>query len=240
MDAMRLMTWNCQVGAFRKKASRAAALRPTLLVVPESENIERELVLDGEAQPTARMWLAGTTTNRGVGVLSYTGATIRRAPLIGDPIDFFVPLEVNDAGVEFQVVAVWTAATSDKNTMYRQAHEGLDRYADWIRARDTVLMGDFNNNATYSKGKPWHDLEGRLQPLGLVSAYHHFHKQAFGAESRPTHYFHRKRESPWHLDYCFVPTAWTSRIESVDVGEFDDWSALSDHMPVVVDIAGGG
>ena len=238
---MRLMTWNCQVGGFRRKGARAAALRPTVLVVPESENIDGEMVLAGDVQPTTRMWLGGTTTKRGVGVLSYTGAAIHKARRIGDPIDFFVPLEVSADGVEFQVVAVWTAATTDRATRYRQADEGLDRYADWIRRRGTVVMGDFNNNASYAPGKKaWRELEDRLRPLGLVSAYHERFKEGFGAESRPTHYTHRTRERPFHLDYCFVPASWASRIEKVTVGKYDEWSDVSDHMPVIVDVSAGG
>jgi hypothetical protein len=187
-----------------------------------------------------RVWLRRTTTNRGVGVVSYTGAEIRRAPLIGDPIDFFVPLEVSAAGASFQVVAVWTAATADKKTMYRQAHEGLDRYAAWIRQQDTVLMGDFNNNATYSKGKPWRELEERLRPLGLVSAYHEHFGEAFGQETRPTHYYRRKQDSRWHVDYCFLPASWIPRIQGVEVGTFEDWSGVSDHVPLIVDVSPGG
>jgi hypothetical protein len=165
------MTWNCRVGAFRRKAAQVAALRADVLIVPECEDVQRELLLDGVTQPTTRLWSGRPGTTRGVGVFSYTGATITPAPLLGDPIDFFVHFVVKVGEREFQVVAVWTAETSSSKTSYRQAHDGLDRYAEWIAAQDTVLMGDFNSNASYGNGKLWADLMTRLEPLGLVSAY---------------------------------------------------------------------
>jgi hypothetical protein len=162
---MRLTTWNCRVGAFRKKAAYAAILTPDVLVVPECEDLRQLLLLDGATQPTTRLWFSSRATSRGVGVFSYSGATISLAPLIGEPIDFFVPLLVQVKERDLQIVAVWTAETSSRKTRYRQAHEGLDRYAEWIAANDTVLMGDFNNNAGFGNGKFWADLANRVGPL---------------------------------------------------------------------------
>ncbi len=209
---------------------------PDVLVVPECEDVRRELLLDGAAQPSMRLWFSSPLTSRGVGVFSYSGAAITPAPLVGDPIDFFVPLEVRAEDREFQVVAVWTAVTADSKTSYRQAHEGLDRYAEWIAAKGTIVLGDFNANASYGNGKHWVDLAKRLESLGLVSAYHKFFGEAFGAETRPTHFAKGKEARPFHLDYVFVPAAWVSHVANVDVGTYESWSKHSDHMPVTVDV----
>jgi endonuclease/exonuclease/phosphatase family metal-dependent hydrolase len=37
------------------------------------------------------------------------------------------------------------------------------------------------------------------------------------------------------MDYCFVPRAW--RVESVSIGGYDEYRSLSDHRPVIVDVA---
>jgi len=97
-------------------------------------------------------------------------------------------------------------------------------------------MGDFNHNASFRNGKPWADLAKRLEPLGLVSAYHEFFKESLGAETRPTHFFKGNQASPFHLDYVFVPAAWIPRVESVEVGTYESWSKHSDHVPVTVDV----
>lgn len=231
---MRFTTWNCRVGGFRRKASRISSLRPDVLVVPECEDLRSLLLLDGELQPSSRDWHPASVSTRGVGVLSYTGAELVAAPPLGRPIEFFVPLVATKGPETCQVAAVWTSATEDRSTTYRQAHEGLDRYRDWIKARDTVIMGDFNN-ATDDR-KPWRELVERIEALGLVSAYHQFFHEDFGQESRKT-YFHRGKESSTrHIDYCFIPAAWAPRIKNVEVGLHGEWSELSDHVPVTVDI----
>ena len=61
-------------------------------------------------------------------------------------------------------------------------------------------MGDFSSNASYGNGKLWADLAKRIEPLGLVSAYHQFFTEGFGAETRPTHFFKGKQAAPLTVD----------------------------------------
>lgn len=56
---------------------------------------------------------------------------------------------------------------------------------------------------------------------GLISAYHAHHREAQGAETRPTYYFYRHQDKPFHIDYVFVPKAW--KLRSVEVGSFREW-----------------
>jgi endonuclease/exonuclease/phosphatase family metal-dependent hydrolase len=113
--------------------------------------------------------------------------------------------------------------------------EGLVQYADWIRERPTVILGDFNDNASFKSGG-WQALLDLSMPLGLVSAYHHHFAEEFGAESKPTHFHHGKQDAPFHLDYCFVPDGWAKRIRNVQVGSHEDWHKFSDHVPLTVDL----
>ena len=56
------------------------------------------------------------------------------------------------------------------------------------------------------------------------------------AKRRSPTYYHRKANSkPFHIDYCFLPESWSSRISSVDVGTYADWQT-SDHRPLTVDL----
>lgn len=214
-----------------------ASLRPDVLVVQEVEPIAGELFFDGACQPTYRQRFASEGSRRGLGVFSYSGAAIRPAFDVTDPFHGFYPFDVQLDALSFQVVAVWTFATPTMpSRTYRQAHEGPVRYADWIRARPTVILGDFNNNGSYAKGKPWQQLVELLEPLGLVSAYHHVSGETYGQETTPTHFHKGVRTSPWHVDYCFVPADWSQRITRVEIGKYDDWRISSDHMPLIVDI----
>lgn len=233
---MRLMSWNCQVGGFPRKAARVAPFRPDVLVVPECRDVVRVLHFDGAAQPTTKQWAGRPEWQRGTGVFSYSEVDLK--PLAQDDrtIDGFAPFSCRQSDRSFQLVAVWTFATQIRATNYRQAHEGLIRYRDWITAGNTVIMGDFNNNQTYENGKPWADLMARMESVGLVSAYHEFFKEDFGKETRPTYFHKRQASSSWHVDYCFLPASWAPLIRQVQVGTHSDWSADSDHVPLIVDV----
>lgn len=58
-----------------------------------------------------------------------------------------------------------------------------------------VVAGDFNSNTIWDYKRPagqnHSGLVRQLASLGLVSAYHHFFREAHGAESQPTLYLQR-------------------------------------------------
>ena len=237
---MKLVTWNCRIGGFRRKARRVSPLRPDVLVVQEVEPIDANTVFAGDSQPTFRDRVSDPAyPRRSVGVFSYTDTRLEACDL--DAPEFcFRRYEAQHGGLAFNVVGVWTAPTTPRALSYRQAHEGVKRHAEWIRRRPTVIMGDFNENASYgsgkAKGRSWSELLDLLRPLGLVSAYHEKAGESFGAETRPTHFHRGQKERGFHLDYCFVPSAWMPRVTRVEVGAFDEWCDVSDHAPLIVDV----
>ena len=233
---LRLVTWNCRIGGFRYKAAHVAQLRPDLLAVQEVEPLEQVLVFGGEHQPTYRDRVGDPAfPRRAIGLFSYTGLDIRAVDLEA-PLPAFRRYVARKADLEFNVIATWTADTNDRATRYRQAHQGIEAHRDWIRERPTVLLGDLNDNASY-KGTRWTDFMALLQPLGLFSAYHHFYSEAPGSETRPTHFYRGVETARFHLDYCFLPAEWLSRIEDVTVGAFSpSWKTISDHVPLTVDL----
>lgn len=232
---MRLATWNCRVGAFRRKAARIAPLRPDILVVPECEDLDSLLFVDGDPKPTFTHRAGLPQFTRGVGLFSYGTASVTPVELPRERLVFFDLYEVSTKGQAFRLGAVWTTATEDKARTYRQVHDALEPHRDLLAEGDVVLLGDFNNNASY--GKPWGELLEAMEPFDLISAYHTFFAEDFGKETRPT-YFHRAKEkSQFHVDYCFLPRSWASRIARVTVGAHEDWCDVSDHVPLVVDLS---
>jgi exonuclease III len=233
---MRLMTWNCRVGKFREKARQIEPLRPDVIAVQEVEPLEKVALFSGGSQPTFRHRLPHPIfPRRGIGVFSYTGLEITAVDL-DDPVYEFRRFVARSGRWSFHVVAVWTSGTKDAKTSYRQAHAGLVRFADWISERPTVILGDFNANASF-RGTVWPDLEKQFTALGMVSAYHHFYSERFGSESRPTHFHRGKPGAGFHLDYCLIPADWTKYLQRVEVCAFQDWREISDHVPIIVDLA---
>jgi exonuclease III len=231
--SVRLVTWNCRVGGYRYKSEHMARLRPDVLVVQEVEAIDNVLLFGGDNQPTYRDRIADPSSPRGLGIFSYTDTAIRPVD-VSDPMGFR-RYEVRRGDLVFQIVGTWTWATKSSNTSYKQVHDGIRRNSDWMRQRSTVILGDFNNNESYN-GVTWRELLGLLSPLGLVSAYHHHFDEPHGKETRPTHFHGGKETSPFHLDYCFVPNAWTQKIKTVHVGGYNEWRGISDHVPLIVDL----
>ena len=234
---MRLVTWNCRIGGFRKKAQQVASLRPDILAVQEVEPIDGHLLFAGDSQPTFRdRTTAAGFPRRGLGMFSYTPIVIKSMDG-SEPFCGVRRYQADSNGWSFNVIGVWTWATGSTKTAYRQAHTGLEHHEAWIRDQPTVVLGDFNANASF-KGSNWSQLLKITDGLGLVSAYHSYFKaEPFGQEKMAT-YFHRGKESArFHLDYCFIPKAWAEHIESVTVGTYEQWHGLSDHVPLVVDIS---
>ena len=231
---MRLVTWNCRVGGFRKKAAHLAPFRPDILCVQEVEPVERA-AFDERWRPTyCDRTCAPGFPRRGLGVLSYTDTEFAALDA-SEPFTGFRRYEVRWNGLLFNVAGIWTWGTRLARTSYRQALDGLARHAHWIRQRPTVMLGDFNANSSF-RGKNWSQLIELTDAFGMVSAYHYFFNEAPGKEKQPTHFHQGRRDRPFHLDYCFVPSDWASRITSVHVGSFSEWCASSDHVPLVVDL----
>lgn len=107
----------------------------------------------------------------------------------------------------------------------------------------TILAGDFNHNVSWDAAMPHAKQHARTLDAatraGLFSAYHHHLGEVQGAESVPTLHWRGAGQKTFHIDYAFVPGAWLPRLRSVSIGSKQDWvdAGLSDHVPVVVDLA---
>ncbi len=140
---------------------------------------------------------------------------------------------------DFTLFAVWTLG-KQRYCHVEAAAKAVDLYRDVIAASPTVIIGDFNSNTIWDSKHPIEfnhsSLVRRLQELKLVSAYHYSRKELHGHESKPTYYFHWKKERPYHIDYCFLPESWAKDITRVEIGLFEDWHTYSDHSPLLVEV----
>lgn len=227
---MILATWNCCRGAYASKIPLLAPLAPDIAVVPEC------------AVPTAQsetcLWF-GDNPRQGIAIAASNGYQLRALPVKARIPKFVIPIQV--VGPEsFILFAIWTKA----NQRYRYvtaAIKGLEKNRSLFADSPVVVMGDLNTNLLWDSHHPEGEnhtaLIGLMDELGLVSAYHQFFGEAQGRETRPTSYLLWKRERPYHIDYCFVPKAWVSRIRRVEVGTYEDWRLHSDHRPLVVEVS---
>lgn len=45
---------------------------------------------------------------------------------------------------------------------------------------------------------------------------------------------YRKKEKPYHIDYCFVSEDLLDKVKEVEIGTYEKWTAHSDHSPLYI------
>jgi len=225
---VRLVTWNCCRGGFDAKVRARDGLRYDIALVQE---IARP---DGKNLPT-RLWIGDKPTH-GVAAVAANGFTLRRHRSPLGPLDPVVPIQVSGPR-SFNLIAVWGRQES---RYIRGVHARLVALKGVVRRRPTVIAGDFNSNTIWYKPRAPLDhsrfVAWMREELGLVSAYHAHFGEAHGMESTPTYFHTWQRPKPYHIDYVFIPEAWRNRLANVYVGGYEDWSKLSDHRPLSVEL----
>lgn len=226
---MRLVTWNCCSGDVYTRLKQLARLTPDLVVLQEV------------AQPTPRVngpvvdW-RGTSARKGVAIVSCTPG-YALTPVDASPdVAPRTAAAVAHAREPFLLVNLWAHPRPS------YADDAIATIRAWralAPGLPLVVAGDFNVELRAPFATAQHRRLGQClhDECGLVSAYHAHHGLPYGADGEvPTYRHLRNARRTWHIDYCFLPAAWASRIRSVDVVDGRAWRTRSDHSPVVVDV----
>jgi exodeoxyribonuclease-3 len=234
---MRIVVWNCCMALRAQKVDYLSSLAADIAVVPECSRADAEAM--AEERELSHVWSDGGETDRaqkGLAVFARAGLDVSlRAD--HDP-SFRVVLPVEVRGAErLNLLAVW-AKPPYAPTVYR----ALERYAAFLQAEAGVVLGDFNSNSRWDGGRTVNHtaVDRKLGELAMASAYHAFFGEEQGLESRATHYFLRKVDRPFHVDYCYIPVAWLPRLTDVSVGDHKSWLGHSDHAPLAVTVTPEG
>jgi exodeoxyribonuclease-3 len=239
---MRLVAWNCAMALHRKFAA-LRALKPDVAIIAECAEPSRLAErLDLSSLSADPVWI-GANPNKGLAVFAFNGHRIALAPGYRPRLRYLAPVQV-DGAARFSLLAVWAQNASAGIRRKHQPgplHLALTRYRDFLADGPSVIAGDFNNNVIWDK-PGWRmnhaTTLARLAAGGLVSAYHTHRGEAPGEETTPTHYWRdRRKDGPtYHIDYVFLPRLWLGALRAVEIGSFEAWGGLSDHVPVVVDV----
>ena len=225
---MRIVTWNCnrQLG---RKLQPLLDLAPDIAVVQECEKSLQ--VPDGFTYK----W-TGVFPNMGLGVLARDPQM--RMLAYDEEWTFFLPVELPSLRVN--LLATWAfnhRAKSLGDGRIGTCLPVIDSMAGWLAQPRSIMAGDFNQHPRWDTPcgrNNFRDVCSSLSSLGLKSAYHTATGEAHGAELQSTLYLHRKHKRPYHIDYCFVHSG--SRLRQTQVGAFEEWRKVSDHVPVIVDV----
>lgn len=222
---MRITTWNCCM-ALHKKFDLLLTLGSDAMAIQECS---REFV-EQLSDPYSGAWV-GSNVRKGLAVIAKHPFVVVNHEQLAPNLSMRATLT---GPMELDVYALWSCKGTGGNYV-RQTHKLLDAMP--TVTTPTVLLGDFNSNATWDHehGDNSHSKAvDRLSQLGMRSAYHDYFGEPQGAERRPTTFFQKKLGKPYHIDYVFLSDH--LRMTGVDVGLPATWVQASDHMPVTVDV----
>lgn len=221
--------------AFRKKADFLLLQKPDIVVIPECEHPDKLQFGPNTPQPADVFW-HGENPNKGLGVFSYGPYKFKLLDCHNPNFKNIVPLAVSGGPVDFTLFAIWANNPQDKDGAYvTQVWKALQWYDALLQECGTILAGDFNSNTIWDRPKRAGNHSTVVEQLAkkqIYSTYHRFYTQIQGQEAHPTWYLYRHLDKPFHLDYCFASQDFMKALKNVEVGLYDDWSHLSDHMPV--------
>lgn len=227
---MKIRVWNVNKG-FAKKVGQAFSCDPEIAILPESA---RNIAVKG------RKWKwVGQNDASGLGVSISESIPIVDFKQAGVGAMWFSATTL-DLPSPLVVIAVWACYERSP----RKADKGpvntcLKEILSLVQGRDAIIAGDFNNSAEWDQSGRADNFSNTVDAFseaGLVSAYHRSTGEKMGAETVPTFFSRRSQANSHHIDFCFIPESWADQLVSVEVGKFEEWIALSDHMPITVEI----
>lgn len=234
---MRIISWNCNM-AFRNKADQVLRHNPDIIIISEAENKEKIDFSKHILNPTQSIWI-GENPNKGLLIASYNkDLHIEIRKEYSTEFKYIIPINVKSRNLEFILFAVWTQnAGSTYSSYIVQAYRAL-KYYNQILNDKSIITGDFNSNKIWDNGdkkEATHsDLVSLLQEHKISSLYHLYNKEQFGEESAPTLFLQKNKLKPYHVDYIFTGDKWTSLLNDIKIGNYQEWSNFSDHMPIIV------
>ena len=239
---MRIVAWNCNM-ALHRKYERLLSLQPDIAIISECASAELVAQKAKSFDPHSSIWI-GDNRNKGLGVFTFGSFKAMLSPMYKDSFPYIAPVQI-DGPTRFNLLAVWACHAKENSyeAKFGPLWRAISAYQAFVEGSPTVVVGDFNDNVHWDKPTKINNHSAnvsKLAALGLQSAYHFSRGIDQGSEMEPTLYWRdRKKDGPcYHIDYCFVPDAWTKSISAVTVGKFEDWvgAGLSDHVPLIVDL----
>ena len=228
---MKIVTWNCNL-KFAKKFENLESMDADICIIQECEKLKQDYF------PNAKYFWTGRIKNKGLGVLiKNSSASID--PIHNPDLINFLPIRSDD----IKILGVWAynhRAKKFGDDVSGETIQAIEFYKEWLVDGNLpcVFGGDFNNSVIWDKPNNqnnFQNINSKLEDLGFNSAYHSQTKDQFGSEETAT-FFHTKQESKkYHIDYLYLKSL---KYRSVELGKYEDWIKLSDHVPIMIECIG--
>jgi hypothetical protein len=223
---VRVVAWNCAKAAGRKLPVLIERFNPDVAVISECSDeasIRRET---GLVLPECSVAWVGRDESCGLAVLgfgSWTAEIDEEARGLVDGMEWVCPARI-DGPTPVRLLGVW----ADNSTRRRPATEAVRALEHWLAPGPSLVAGDFNNDTF------WDHEGGDERDHGLTVDLLRECGMKAVAKKGPTYHQQKNPDKPYVLDHVFVPDDW--HVRRSEVGLLADWTSLSDHLPVIVDL----
>ncbi len=230
---------------FRHKLHEIFTLKPDILVIPESENIERSgLPKKDYPELSDSKWI-GDNQSKGLSIFTFNDFKIDLFENYSNNYKYILPVTVSRKNESYRVIGVWTKKIEEKkkghNNYIRQAYLSLIEYESFLDYENIIVCGDFNSNLFWKRSGIDNNHQMVLDQLddkNIHSSYHQFFNEEQGKENIPTYYHYHHQDKPFHIDFCFLSHKLIKKLKKVHIGKFEDWMHLSDHVPMTIELSG--
>ncbi|MCY6353671.1 endonuclease/exonuclease/phosphatase family protein [Clostridium sp. ZS2-4] len=220
---MVIVSWNCN-GGFRNKFKAIQQFNADIYVIQECE--DPATTTDTEYKNFASNYLWVGYKSKGLGIFAKDGVILKNNNWKTYGLEWFISCSINN---KFSLLGLWGCGSYIEDIyVYLQIHKE--------KFKNILICGDFNSNSCWDKKhkrRTHTAVVNDLEALNLCSYYHLKENEFQGKESKPTFFLYKKKEKPYHIDYFFH---YKEKLINLEVGSFEDWISLSDHMPIVVEI----
>jgi len=238
---MKVIIWNCKM-KFREDLEKIFPLEPDVLVISECENINRlKLPRKDIPMPSDHYWI-GDNESKGLAIFTFNGFKISLYENYSNEFKYILPVHITRDKESYNLMGVWTKKVGDRkrghNNYIRQVHLSLIQYEEFVQSDNVIICGDFNSNLIWERTGVDNNHQVVLDQLAdknIHSAYHHYFNEEQGKESIPTYYHYHKQDRPFHIDFCFLSQNLLNNLNRLELGDFNEWTALSDHVPMTIE-----
>ena len=225
---MKVITWNCNLNLV-KKFEHISKESPDIAIIQECEK------LDENYFPNSKYFWLGKNEKKGLGVIVFNHSA-KVSESLNEKLIYFLPIQTDI----LNIIGVWAynhrASPKFGVDFSGNTSDALTNYEGLLSSNSKVLFaGDFNNSVIWDKGNKennFSNINNKLNSLGLKSSYHEYSNEKFGEESKGTLFHTKKQNKSYFIDYIYYKGMDLSK---VDIGQYDEWITLSDHMPVIAE-----
>ena len=223
---MKIITWNCNLN-LRSKFENLNHLSPDIAIIQECEKLDENFF------PNAQYFWLGKNESKGLGVIIFNKGA-KKADIVNQDLVYFLPIQTD----LFNIMGVWAynhrASQKFGENISGNTSDAINYYESWLSSNSkSIFAGDFNNSTIWDKGNKennFKNINKRLNQLHFTSSYHTLTSEEFGSETKGTLFHTKNRDKSYFIDYIYAKGM---KIENIDIGNYDDWISLSDHMPVI-------